>query len=34
MTAADWGQLAGLIITAIGTALAHWRISRSAPPPK
>jgi len=34
MTAADWGQLAGLIITAAGTALAHWRISRAKPPAK
>jgi len=34
MTAADWGQLAGLIITAIGTALAHWRISQAKTPPK
>jgi hypothetical protein len=33
MTAANWGTLAGLIVTAVAAALAHIRISRHASQP-
>jgi len=33
MTSADWGQLAGLILTALGTLLAHYRITKGGKQP-
>jgi len=34
MTSTQWSQAIGLIITAIGMLLAHYRISKNKTPPK